>query len=312
MVRGNRAQRRLERQQRRERRQQEREQREREAAESLELTPFRDLHGNPLNLRNLYRGASCFIILSGPSITDLNLSMLYRRGVITLGINNSPAIFRPNIWTYSDRPSKFHDAIWRDPAVLKSVVISPRSHMRKWPINEKLGPEQFAPAKWPNGETMYPENMPGVIGHVRNTTFTPETWLSEPSINRGNSAKSAKANSHPHCINTMFTAVKTAYALGFRIVYLLGCDFRMTAAQPYAFQQKKEQGGVNGNNFSYEKMNVMFGLLLPYFEKAGFHVYNCNPDSSLTVFDHVPYGEAIEAATSHVPQDPLDTEGWYS
>jgi len=158
---------------------------------------------------------------------------------------------------------------------------------------------------------MLPRDMPGVIGHVRNTTFEPSRWLDEPSINRGNSKKSSERNGHPHCINTMFTAVKSAYALGFRVAYLLGCDFAMSENRPYAFPQAKNAGGVGGNNFSYQKMNIMFGLLKPHFDAAGFHVFNCNPDSNLTAFGHVPYHEAIESATQHIPQDPLDTEGWY-
>lgn len=307
----NRERRREKRQRKREESQRKQAERQRLAEEAAGTTPFRDINNNPLNLHGLCQGATCFIILSGPSIRDLDLSRLHTRGIYTLGINNSPAIFRPNFWTYSDRPNKFHDAIWQDPAVIKSVVSGPRSHLHKFQLQQKVEPGTFKPLTWPNGDPLFPRDMPGVIGHERNTHFRPEQWLTEPSINRGNSKKSAQKNGHPHCINTMFTAVKTAYALGFRVVFLLGCDFAMTETRPYAFPQAKGSGGVGGNNFSYQKMNVMFGLLKPHFIDAGFHVFNCNADSNLTVFDHVPYDKAIESATRHVPQDPLDTEGWY-
>ena len=279
--------------------------------EATTLTPFRDINGVPLNLRGLFRGASCFLILSGLSITELNLSLLDQRGIATLGINNSPAIYRPNIWTYSDRPDKFHNATWLDPYVIKSVVQSPQSHYAKWPLHRKLLSGEFEIMTWPDGTPQFPRDMPGVVGHVRNSNFDPANWLSEPSINRGNSIKSANLNGYPHCLNTMFTAIKTAYAFGFRIVYLLGCDFTMSYDQPYAFAQDKGAGGVNGNNASYYKMRTMFAALKPHFDAAGFHVFNCNPRSRLTVFDFVSYDEAIRAATQHVPQDPLDTTGWY-
>ena len=272
-------------------------------------TPFQTRDGKPLHLRDVYHGSPLFIVLSGPSLASLDLSLLNRRGVVTFGVNNSPSLFRPNFWTFVDKPMKFHDAIWRDPFTTKFV---PTRHFRK-PLREKVGGEfrllHYDP---PNHSFPVPcSDMPGVVGYERNADFVATRWLSEPSINWGNSLRSSGRNRNHRCLNTMFAVLKIAYWLGFRIVYLLGCDFRMAADRPYAFAQGGDDGKAASNNNGYAVMQMMFEELKPHFDAAGFHVFNCTPGSGLTVFPHVAYERAVASATRGVPQDPLDTAGWY-
>lgn len=267
---------------------------------------FTRTDGIPLPLNNVYLGAPCFIILSGPSILDLDLSQLQKRGIFTIGVNNSPSLFRPNAWTSVDPPEKFHDAIWRDPAILKFA------HQRSFDdlLRTRLPDGRFARLKHANGRDCRVREMPGVVGYNRNANFMPETWLSEPTVNWGNSLRSSKKNKHPRTLNTMFAVIKIAYLLGFRAVYLLGCDFHMRAGKAYAFSERDTQGKDNSNNGAYEKMNAMFTMLKPSFDAAGFHVMNCNPDSAFTVFPICSYTDAIHSATAHLEQS-LQTEGWY-
>ena len=280
--------------------------------------PFVDAHGRSLPLDNLFRGASCFIILSGPSIRSLDLSVLRdRRGIVTFGVNNSPAIFRPTLWTYVDRASKFLDSIWTDPGIIK---IPPDRHLRKT-LRRKVRPADGGAATFETimrqsagGRNLAPaevRDMPAVIAHRRNAYFAPDRWLAEPTINWGNSKRSAKKNGGPRCLNVMLCTIKMAYALGFRTVYLLGCDFSMDAEQPYAFAQHKSSGGVSSNNTAYRVLNEMFGQLKPHFDAAGYRVFNCNPRSGMRVFDFVRFEDAVAAATAGVGQDPLDTADWY-
>lgn len=286
-------------------------------------TPFIDRYGRPLFLSGQWAGCSAFLILSGPSINSLDLSLLNRRGIATIGVNNSPALFRPNIWTYVDRANKFHQSIWLDPAVMKVV---PDRHLDK-PLRQKivgangkstfiqmlksLPPDPLHPDATAKTALATPRDMPNVVGCRRSPNFDPATWLAEPTVNWGNSKRSAHRNGHPHILNVMLMATKLAYAMGFRTLYLLGCDFAMDARQPYAFQQAKDPGGCGANNGSYRVLNDLFELLKPKFDAAGYQVFNCNPRSGLTVFPFCHYRQAIEAATAHVAQDPLDTEGWY-
>lgn len=271
-------------------------------------TPFRTKLGHPLDLHHVGNGGVCFIVLSGPSILSLDLSLLRQRGCYTLGINNSPAVFRPNFWTYVDRPQYFHSSIWRDPGIVKSVPIQ---HMRRYGLRSKHPARGFEPLTNADGSTMFPQNCPNVIGHVRNAYFEPERWLGEPSINWGNSLRSHRNNKQSHCLNVMFCVLKHAYSLGFRFVYLLGADFHMRPEQPYAFAQAKDAGKSGSCNRGFEQMNGMLAQLKPVFDEAEFFVFNCNPESGLLCFPHVSYRDAIKHATHDVPQDPLDTAGWY-
>ena len=272
-------------------------------------TPFTDIYGNPLDLRDLYRGAHAFLLLSGPSVNNLDLSMLDLRGVITMGVNNSPAVHPVNLWTYVDRPNKFHNSIWLDPGVIKSVPIQ---HIKKkrWPLRCKKEDGTFENIKI-DGEFVYPGDCPGVIGHRRTPNMKFDSWLHEPVIGWGNSKKSARRNKLPRILDVMFCAIKHLYAFGFRVVYLLGADFTMDYQQPYAFSQLKTTGAVNSNNNGWEKKNWFFEQLQPYFLKAGFHVFNCNPNSNLTAFPYISFEDAIQHAIAAVPQSPLDASNWY-
>ncbi len=273
-------------------------------------TPFRTRDGHKLPISGVYAGCPVFLILSGPSIATLDLSLLRRRGVVTFGVNNSPSVFRPNFWTFVDKPMKFHDAIWRDPYVVKFV---PTRHYRKSLREKKDGVFSIIHGHTASG-ARYQVNcgdMPGVIGYERNADFIPERWLSEPTVNWGNSLKSANRNKNLRCLNTMFAVLKIAYAIGFRVVYLLGCDFKMSAERPYGFDQGGDDGKAASNNNCYAVMQTMFSQLKPHFDAAGFHVFNCTPESGLTVFPFVSYHDAIASATRHIPQDPLDVANWY-
>jgi len=283
--------------------------RETPAEKPRDDSPFVDVYQRPLYLDNLYRGAAAFILLSGPSANLLDLSVLRRRGIFTIGVNQSPSISPVTAWTYVDRPRKFHEGIWNDPAVLKFVNAR---HFRKG-LQRKEGGKftemksrQKPEVKW------CVRDMPGVIGYRRNATFDPKQWLSQGSVNWGNGLKQARRNGHPHVLNVMFAVLKITYSLGFRRVYLLGCDFFMEAGRPYAFDQDKDEGGVQMNNRSYGKLDGMLAMLKPSFDAAGYNVFNCNPSSGLSVFPYEAFDDAIHDATLEMPAEPWDVTGWYN
>jgi len=73
---------------------------------------------------NRYNGGHGFLIAGGPSFKEIDKHELSRPGLLTMGINNSPASFRPNLWTCVDSPSNFLASIWLDPKIEKIVPIS--------------------------------------------------------------------------------------------------------------------------------------------------------------------------------------------
>ena len=261
---------------------------------------------------DLYYGASAFLVLGGPSLKTMPLNLLNQRGILIMSVNNCPAALpsplRPHVWLHTDPCKKFHDSLWKDPSVLKIVPT------REWKcgkggkncLREKHG-GQFVQLTGVCGR-----DMPGVLGFHRNTEFRPDEWLFEPTINRGNDEKHAvqQPNGWPKTINTMFAAVRMAFYLGIRRLYLLGADFRMSKRDPYAFDQGKGDPGIESNNAAYSKMNIMLDGLKPHFVEAGFEVVNCTPDSGLWTFPYLPLEDAVREATEGIEQE-LDCDGWY-
>lgn len=277
----------------------------------VESSPF--IHAatkQPLDLSFIGGGGPCFIVLSGPSSKKLDLSQLSKRGIYTIAVNNAGTICRPNAWTCVDPVSKFHDSIWLDPGVLKFCP----STMLKRGIRRKRDDGSFESINI-SDRHMTPADCPNVAGYLRRPNFNVDTYLSEPFINWGVSKGYARkekkrGRERQRILNVMFAVLKIAYSIGFRHVFLVGCDFHMDAAQPYAFEQGKHIGGANGNNNAYRIMQSMFTELLPHFAAAGFNVYNVNSDSGLTVFPFVDYIDAINGATIGIQQNP-DPKDWY-
>jgi len=280
----------------------------------------------PLDLSHVGRGGCCFIVLSGPSLRTHDLQPLSRRGVYTIGVNNSPAVVRPQAWITIDPLVKFHESIWLDPAVMKFVphkftergdTIRTRLPDGRLAIMQR----QFAGEQ--NPRSVRCTDCPNVFAFTRNSFLNPETWLAEPSINWGNCKRSHAKNKRPRGLSVFPAALKLAWSLGFRTVFLLGCDFNMQAQNPYAFAEEFKQvdpaGKVvdvsanvaGGNNDLFRAVSAWMELLQPHFLSAGFKIFNCNSESRLTVFPFRPYHQCIGEATAGIPQS-LETSGWYT
>jgi len=283
-----------------------------------------DRYGKDCRFADVYRGASAFLVLGGPSTKRMPLDLLAKRGVLILSCNNCPAVLpagiRPHVWLHTDPARKFHDSIWRDPGILKIVPVA------EWKFSRKGG-KGLRTRDPDSGELVEIEpavcarDMPGVLGFHRNTAFFPEKWLFEGKINRGNDEEHAtgekkgkkvrEPNGWPKTINTFFAALRIGFLLGIETLYLIGADFQMDPDQPYGFNQGKKGAGIKGNNNAYANLNVMLDGLLPHFEQAGYTVINCTPDSNLLAFDYLPFEEAIERVTHGFEQEELNCDGWY-
>lgn len=262
----------------------------------------RDRFGRPACVENLCLGGRVFLIGGGPSLKNLDLTLLDQRGVSSFGINNIAAgMVRPNFWTYGDTTAKFHTSIWQDPAIMKFV---PFPKLRN-PLKAKLDDGTFQTL------AITPYDCPNVFGILRNLYFNEETWLHENTINWGHGKEGIEAaGGGRKTISSFFQGLRLCYYLGFRTVFLIGVDFAMAEDYYYAFDETKSIGAIGSNNASYVAQIEMLGRLKPKFIEAGFDVMNCNPNSALTVFDYLPFETAIEWATSDIPKC-LDAKGWY-
>ncbi len=252
------------------------------------------LGGSPTSLFDLLPKQAAFLIASGPSLNSLDLTILANRGVLTMGVNNSPKKFRPSLWTCVDSPAHFLQSIWKDPTIMKFL----RDENEKSPI--------FDNDLWCESSALACD-CPNTFVYRSNTSFEAETFLTEDSVNWGNSSEEGGGRS------VLLAALKILYYLGVRTVYLLGVDFSMSSDSTYCFSQARNQSSIESNNQTYRILNTRFRQLLPYFEAAGFHVWNCNPASRLEVFPFLSFDDAIEDALRDMPSDLQSerTEGLY-
>jgi hypothetical protein len=250
--------------------------------------------GNTVPIMGNYRGGKAFLICNGPSFKNIDKDKL--SDCFTMGINNGVASYRPNMWASIDDPARFIKSIWLDPKIMKFV---PYDHSEK-PLWDH---ESYSPLGMNVGD------CPNILYYKRNEKFHSSRWLFESTLNWGDSKKNGGGRS------VLLPAIRILFLLGFRQVYLLGCDMNMNKdekveldgeqvfANNYHFDEGRSKGAVNGNNTTYSKMiNTYFPELQKEFLKHDFYVYNCNPDSALKVFPHVPFEEAVKNALVMYPE----------
>lgn len=256
-------------------------------------------NGSNVLMDGWYAGRACFLICGGPSLADTNLDLLRRPGVVTWGMNQSWALFRPRFWTCVDPPGKFHDRGWRDPTITKVVPLALANHRLRVRTDKGFRNSQFRVA-----------DMPSVLFWQRNSRFNPAFFLGEPSVCWGNTEGVVDPIGVSGIRSVMLASMRLVHAFGFRTVYLVGCDFKMEKASPYAFAQDRRQGAINHNNRLYAAVGKRLEALKPYFEFAGLRVFNCNPTSALEAFPFKRISVAVEEATRDCGGE-MDTRGWY-
>lgn len=251
--------------------------------------------GAAVDLIGQYKGASAFLICNGPSFVKLDRKLLDMPGIMTFGINNGPKTFRPNFWTCVDDPVRFLKSIWLDPKITKFI---PQSHFEK-PI--------FDNEKWEVMRKVVGD-CPNVIGYRRNEKFVASQWLYEDKLNWGNH------KDHGGGRSVMLPSLRILHLLGFRKVYLLGCDMKMTEQYTYHFDEQRSKGAVNCNMSTYDRLKSEYlPQLKPYFDAEGFNVFNCNSESELKVFPFISFEEAIKEATKSLGNVPNERVwGMYS
>lgn len=237
-------------------------------------------------------GGSIFLLCGGPSLKTLDLGKLCQPGIRTMAVNNAAKLFRPDYWTHVDAADHFIRSIFLDDRIVKFSPYNLR------------GGRLFDSDAW-QWTDIKVQDCPNVYFYRRHTGFNAETFLYGNSICWGNEGKDGGARS------VMLVAIRILYELGYRRVYLLGADFNMKTDYAYAFPQDRSDKSVSNNNYTYRALNERFKAARPHFEAAGFHVFNCNPDSGLKAFPYISFYEAVNEARLPINVNAERTEGLY-
>ena len=247
---------------------------------------FFNVDGLPLHVIGMYKGCSGFLVSNGPSLKTIDLKALQQPGIVTIGVNNGPSVFRPNLHVCGDQPGRFIKSIWLDPKIQKVVPLS------------SFGSQLWDNESWEvltrDGKPLLVKECPNVVGIHRNDHFEPEQWLYEPTFGWGNSGKNGG------CRTVFLLAIKVMFVLGIRKLFIVGADMKMLAGEDtgYAFAQVRCSGATRMNNNAYRKINKRCAMLKPYFDREGFRVYNATKDSGLTAFPYMPLEDALRVATA--------------
>jgi hypothetical protein len=260
--------------------------------------------------RNMLAGGSAFLVCGGPSLKEISLNLLRRRGVFSLGVNNVAGYAPVDAFVCSDPPLKFHHGIFYDPKMMKFVPV-PKLGGSRTLLKRKTQDSHFVDAN------KRVNNCPNVWGVERRGWLQlDDTWFTEPSASWGNMKDGVnRGTGLKKTACTMLMGIRILQYLGARKIFLLGCDFHMRPTvgitDNYAFKEDRDKNAVCSNNDQYEIANEWLVALRPVFERWGFAVYNCNQHSHLRAFDYVPFEKAYEYCKNEVPQEPWDLRGYY-
>ena len=191
--------------------------------------------GHNLWMGDTYRGGTAFLICNGPSFGKILTSefefkgkmrsgkeILNYPGFITMGMNNGPKSFRPNLWTCVDSPTHFIKSIWLDPKITKFVPFS-------FPDRTLFDNEKWRDMKETVGD------CPNMVYYKRNEKFDANKFLFEDTFNWGNHKDFGGGRS------VMLVAVRLLFHLGIRNLYLLGADLKMDDNTKYHFDQDRNK-----------------------------------------------------------------------
>jgi hypothetical protein len=223
----------------------------------------------PVDICGIYKGSACFILANGPSANLRRPEFFKRPGVVTFGLNNGVNFWRPTLANVADPAHKFHHSIWLDPAITKFAVIN--NVDKHFYIDDKDSGISIS-------------ECPNVVFYKR-AHMSGELWMDENEICRGVTATDR---------NSFVSMFHLAYKLGFKRMYLWGCDFKMTQSNQYFFEEEQKHGVVIKNNNLYRKMNELLKKARQRFEDRGVTIYNCTPDSGLKAFDYMDIDKAID------------------
>lgn len=240
------------------------------------------------------------MILGGPSLKDEPLHLLDGRGFVTMGVNNSWLVRKPDLWVGVDPPWRFSDAGWCDPRILKMCPQSQRNAT----LRTARGGDIV------KGETKVRE-CPNVAFFVREDDFNPSTFWASTMAQWGTLKGETDMVGIKSSRSVMLVALKIAHWLGFGRVFLVGADFSMStdpSISPYAWQENKDAPGRRANNNLYKMLARRFEAL----RRIGMplEVINCTKNSGLTVFPHLPLADAIKSSVAKCEREAV-TQGWY-
>ena len=222
----------------------------------------------PVDLDNMYHG-TCFIAGGSPILLKEDLGLLNQRGLNILAMNNAASVVPANLWVGGDKPGCYSKRVLYDQSLMKFAIIS-RASLEVEP-NLKLS------------------TLSNMFFFGTSTDFNSKNLL------------------RPHrdlvwWKNTFYIAIQLAFRLGFRKIYLIGCQFKISEENQYSYKSDLDKRAIDWNQRTYNQVVTRMKELKPHFEDYKLTVKSSTPDSPLNeTFGYVSMKLAVEDALRGFP-----------
>lgn len=244
--------------------------------------------GSDINLIDLYKGKTCFLIGNGPSLSlSIENELLFDPRIFKYTMNNSiePMRYNTNIWSCVDRPGKFNKQSFQNTNFLK---LLPKHRIIKSDKNRKS--KEDVTGYNDNGKTILTRNCPGVVSV---DTFYVEKQKQRNFIEEYiNSDKVTYGIMGGHKSVLLFT-LKNVLLMGFSKVILIGVDLTMNMDNPYYNKSRTDykighlKNHVNHNNrlygFLIESLNGINRVLSNDKTKYNCEIYTSKRINGVTI-----------------------------
>lgn len=202
----------------------------------------------------LWPGSTVFILGGGPSLADVDLSVIYDKRVI--GVNNA----------------------YGDP----KVIISKNAHMSPYEPRKWVDICWFGDLKWFRWHRRYLREFTGLVMHFNeNTNIYKIDWIK--GIRRSRTKPMGLDSSPAHICwnrNSGASAINLAYHLGAKRVVLLGFDMRLVDDKKNYHNDHVGEKGVD----PFKRFLQTFKYIAMDADKLDLEIINATPDSAIKEF----------------------------
>jgi hypothetical protein len=239
---------------------------------------------NPIkHLKDRGKGRRVFLVGNGPSIADMDLSLL--RGEDTIAMNRIDMIYSKTIW----RPTYY-------------IFCSDNCRNTKW--GKEWSKSVVTAASEPDTTPIIWKRYKGDIERRGGNLPSKTIYLNSVSENRIGTPQAFSADAEKRVDKsgtTMNVALQLAYYMGYDETYLIGCDSNWKTAK-----NTKAKGGSDPNHFDpkyhaminngaheFQRMNNTHKRARKAFDAAGRKIFNAGINSAINAYEKVPFHTLI-------------------
>lgn len=219
-------------------------------------------------------GGSIFVCGGHPSLLNEPLERFYEPSIVSLAMNNTATLFKPNLWIGADKAQCYSQSILKDPSIIKFGRLMYRDDI----IDEQ------PLSRW--------RQMPNQWFYVIDEDYNHQTVCHD-------------SNTLVWWKNVFILTVQLCYRLGFRKVYFCGTAFKMEDDKHYAYDVTLTADQLDYNRRTYHCALGDFVRCLPVFRRNGMDFISCTPESNMNQhIEFIPFTEAIDETRRQIP--PID------